>query len=412
MTQIEKADDIEAAFEWAGMAEPKPRTLTFQVKGGFPITLEAPGTAKEIEITVAKDAKGEYKEGSFKITATRKKAENLELKKIKLYSAAFGTTEITDFNNIQERETNAQSVNVSFYSDVASQIEDPELAKKITTEPPLTEQGSLKVWKLTEPNNNLVVKFNGKTICTLKVKRNALIIGTLEVNAGGKLIVKDPEDNAEYSTSATSITVSVTPPNGCKYDTVTVKVGNNADVTLKKDEDTGVFSSETPINLQDGENQVTVKDENGDKFKVTKMFKIKKVADPLMGEINEKVKIEELWLGYKTMDTDGTNKFKAVPDGSNPHKYTVTVKFEATAGGSLKLFDKVSLIVKGGTNAMNAMIKDESAGEAKTANGADIFVSNEIYYRVQRNNNNKYVFTLENGGKTATYEVTCTFEKK
>lgn len=412
ITSIEKTD-IEAFFEWDGMKAPKPRKLDFNVEGGFPIKLAEPATPKVVKMTVPADSNEKYSEFKNSVTIIRKKVSDTKLKKIRLQSTTFTKTEITDFTTSNEVETNSQSVNVFFYSDVSATAEDVELIGRITTEPALVKVGMANNWKLNDVHNELKVKLDGNDVYTVKVKRNPLLIGSVGVYANGNEIVKDAEEGKSYDTASGSIEIAVFPKkinNGyLTYKKVTVKVGNTQEVELKQPNnpkpDDSFFGV---INLGEGDNAITITvidPTEKDDFKVSRVFTIKKDdTDPSTGPIDASVKIAELYVGDGDMATLGVNKFKAEKDSSDDHKYTVHV--------SKKYKDqKVSLIVKGDVGATTADIKDMD-GTATTpakADGVATFVSTKDYLNVKANGK-KYVFMLENGGKKALYEITCVFD--
>ncbi|MGP1438781.1 MAG: hypothetical protein ACTTKH_06900 [Treponema sp.] len=399
MDKIESATDIQAVFELGG----KEKTLAFDVEGTFPIALAEPGTPTEIKITVPKSATGEYEALSFKLIATRK-VPTTTLIRIKLKGKSFEEKNIEDFTNIPEITTAAQDTDVYFYTTkgTAAGPSDAELLKRITTEPKLEDVSIRKVWKLGKATNTLAVKLDGKPFCTITVKRNPLEVGEVTVKGNDFLIVSNPENDTKYETNASKIAVSVTPKDGFQYTTVTVKVGDASEVNLVKGH-FDIFSGEADI--KDGENEVTitVKDDSTDAeaLKYSRKFIIKKEGNNLDGNIDDSVKIEELWVGTEDMEKENVNKFKA-EKGSDDHKYTVHVNKDWDT-------TNVSLIVKG--TATTAIIKDATKKDSTTkADGTEVFKSDSTFSTV-RKNENKYVFILENNGKRAGYEVTVVFDK-
>ena len=405
--------DIEAYFEWDGMQNPKPRKLDFSVEGNFPIQLEAPGTAKEIKMTVPEDANGEYSAFTNKLTITRKKAEEIKLLKIKLVSKTFTKKEITDLNTpATSIPTNAQDVNVFFYSKADATQEDAELLKKITTEPELQKNGNVKTWKLDNLNNELKVKVDGTVVYTVKVTRNPLLVDSIQVYDGGNTITEDAEEGQTYTTTADKITIAVMPKQLNSgyliYKSVTVKAGSATEVSLPQNDPadpTQGFSG--VINLTDESTQITVtiKDPtDNEDFTFNRTFTINRTtnsSDPTTGPIDPSVQIAELWIGDGTMDKENTNKFKAVKDSSDEHKYTVNV---LKTGNSNKY---LALMVNGVTEAQTADVKDMGGTNSVKANGTK-FVSTKKFSDI-KGNSNKYLFLLENGDKKAVYEVTVEF---
>ena len=406
--------DIEAYFEWNGMKAPKPRKLDFSVEGNFPIQLEAPGTPKEVKMTVPADVNGEYLEFSNKLTITRKRPEDVQLKKIKLVSSTFTKKEITDLASPSvEIPTNAQSVNVFFYSKADASTEDAELLKKISTEPELQKNGAVKTWKLDNVNNELKVKVDGTVVYTVKVKRNPLLVESIGVYEGGKTIAEDAIEGEIYNTVANTITIAVMPKQinsegYLVYKAVTVKAGSAPEVSLPQNnsaDPTQGFSGTINLTEESTQITVTIKDATEkDEFKLTRTFTIKKEAsNPSLGAIDPKVQIAELWVGDGAMDKVDVNKFKAEKDASDEHKYTVHLP---KTGYTSK---KVALIVKGVATATTADVKDETTATSAKADGTAVFTSKNNYIYV-KGKNNKYTFMLENEGKTAVYEITVEFK--
>ena len=404
--------DIEAYFEWEGMQNPKPRKLDFSVESNFPIQLEAPGTAKEIKMTVPEDANGEYSAFTNKLTITRKKAEEIKLLKIKLVSKTFTKKEITDLNTpATSIPTNAQDVNVFFYSKADATQEDAELLKKITTEPELQKNGNLKTWKLNHFNNELKVKVDGAVVYTVKVTRNPLLVDSIKVYDGGNTITEDAEEGQTYTTTADRIIIAVMPKQLNSgyliYKSVTAKAGSATEVSLPQNDPadpTQGFSG--VINLTDESTQiiVTITDPTDDEdFTFNRTFTIKKESsNPSVGAIDESVKIAKLWIGHDSMDSLNANKFEATQVAGDEHKYEVHVD---------KKYKKqnVALIVEGVENAKTADVKDETQATSAKADGVAIFKSEKKYLNI-KGNSNKYNFMLENGSKKAQYEITCIFD--
>ena len=403
--------DIEAYFEWDGMQNPKPRKLDFNVEGGFPIQLEAPGTPKEIKMTVPEDVNGDYFEFSNKLTITRKKAEDIKLKKIKLISKTFTKEEITDFETpATQIETNSQSVNVFFYSKADATQEDAELLKKITTEPELQKKGAVKTWNLNDVNNELKIRVDGTLIYTVKVKRNPLLVESIGVYGGGETIAQDALEGQTYKTTADAITMAVLPKQINSgyliYKSVIVKAGSASEVSLAQNEPQDPsqgFSGVINLTEESTLITVTIKDATEkDDFKHIRTFTIKKESsNPSIGAIDPNVKIAKLWLGDGNMDALNVNKFEATQVEGDEHRYKVHVSKKYNN-------QKVSLIVEGAENAKTADIKDGTVATPKKADGASIFTSEKDYIAV-KGNSKKYVFMLENAGKKAQYEVTCVF---
>lgn len=405
-------DDIEAYFEWDEMQAPKPRKLDFNVEGNFPIQLDASGAPKEVKMTVPVASNGEYLEFSNKLTITRKKVSDIKLKKIKLQSATFAKTEITDLNVSNEIETNSQSVNVFFYSDASAVAEDAELVNKITTEPALVKKGNLKLWNLNDVKNELQVKVDGNLVYTVKIKRNPLLVESIGVFAGTIAIDADVKEGQSYSTTASTVVIGVVPKqvaNGyLTYKKVTVKAGSATEVTLSQNDPADPskgFSG--AINLTEETTPITVTivdPTEKNEFKLTRTFTIKKEGDdPSTGPIDASVKIAELWLGDGVMDKENVNKFKAEKDANDDHKYVVHVKKSGYKD------QKVALIVKGEGTATSADIKDATVTTSAKADGTSVFTSGKDYFQV-KGNSYKFVFMLENGDKKAQYEVTVKFD--
>ena len=410
IASIEKAD-IEAYFEWDGMQNPKPRKVDFNVEGNFPIQLEAPGTAKVINMTVPEDLNGEYLEFINKVTITRKKLDEIQLKKIKLVSKTFTKKEITEFDTTPEViETDSQFINVFFYSKTDGIQEDVELLKKITTEPELKKNGAVKTWELNNVNNELKVKVDGNLIYTVKVKRKPLLVESIGIYGNNETISVDAEEGQIYNTVASSIAIAVIPKQinsgYLVYKDVKVKAGNANEVTLaQNDPNDQAQGFSGLINLTEESTQITVTvtdPTDKDEFKLTRIFTIKKESsNPSTGPIDPSVQIAELWIGDGNMDSLNINKFKAEKDVNDEHKYKVYVSKKYNG-------QKVSLIVKGDGSAISADIKDGTAANSVKADGVAKFESTKTYIDV-RGNSKKYIFMLENGSKKAQYEVTCVF---
>ncbi|MGP1437776.1 MAG: hypothetical protein ACTTKH_01745 [Treponema sp.] len=408
---------IHAFFEWEGMGNPKPRELTVTTEPALPISL-ATGEEKEITLKVEASSEGKYQAWNGKVTVKRRDASKLELKKIKLFGKPLQTTEITNLTSPDVIETIAQKVNLSFFSEMDANVEDQDLVTRITTEPELVEtngQGGAKIrtWELKNKTNTLKIMVGGKLKCTLTVNRKPLEVENIAVfrQIGGDVASK-VEEGKEYSTVFEKILIQVIGKEGLTYNSMKATLSGTI-VNLKKDTQSStkikeiwIVDPNNPITLSQSSNPIilTIQDENNiEDLKFVRNFTLNKLADPSTGPIDPSVAIEDLWIGDGAMNKENTNKFKALKNSSDSHKYTVQLP---KTGYNDK---KVSLIVKGATGATNADIIDGSEGSVSAkANGSSIFKSGKEFIDVKANSN-KYIFQLKNADKVAQYEITVSF---
>ncbi len=426
MQSIVAIADMEATFEWDNMQAPKPRILSFTVADAFPIQLAEPGTEKEIKLTVAKAANDEYPEwiGSVYI---KRKTDTVTLARMKLAGNLFPKKELTPITKTWDAgTTSAPSVNVYFYHEADASQENPDLITKITTEPQLVEGLNVRTWNLTEPTNTLKVMVGGVEQCTITLKREAVTVEKIGVFAvkDNSFVAENAEEGQTYKTSSNDVRFIVEPKEGHKYDKMTVQIGEQGtatDLTVA----TGDTNYTGTLTLTGEDNAIILKaidESKKDAFTMTRKFNIKKIADPSTGGIDAKVKIKELWVGNGKqssytdtflMNKENGNKFKATVDASDPHKYTVNVdKIYSTYSFN------IGLIVSGDAGAEAATIKDASMRPTDpkgVADGQTIFTSPTMYKALKKDKNDTFVvyeFTLENGDKQATYQVTINFDQE
>lgn len=426
MKSIAAIADMEATFEWDNMQAPKPRILPFTVADVFPIQLAEPGTEKEIKLTVAKAANDEYPEwiGSVYI---KRKTDTVTLARMKLAGNLFPKKELTPITKTWDAgTTSAPSVNVYFYHEADASQENPDLITKITTEPQLVEGLNVRTWNLTEPTNTLKVMVGGVEQCTITLKREAITVEKIQVFAvkDNSFVAENAEEGQTYKTSSNDVRFVVEPKEGHKYDKMTVQIGEQGTAT-----ELTVASGDTnytgTLTLTGEENAIILKavdESKKDAFTMTRKFNIKKIADPSTGGIDEKVKIKELWVGNGKkssftdvflMNKENGNKFKATVDASDPHKYTVNVDKIY-----LKYSFNVGLLVSGDTGAETASIKDpfmRPSDPKGVADGQTVFASPTVYKSLKKGKDDDFVvyeFTLENGDKQATYQVTIKFDQE